>query len=210
MRFALIPWIVLSTAAVASGEVTLPCTCDKSQEPAETVETISGDIALSANSRARSLESMSGSIILHRDSHVSGDVETGKGELVLEPGAEVTGRLSNNTGTIRIDGARVGGLVSTTDGDIYVGADAQLDGGILVHSRDVVGLSFFDLKLGVPVGRSTPPRVVIGPRAKVAGTLRFKRKVELLVSESATIGTVKGATPVMFSGEEPPPSATPK
>ena len=169
---------------------------------------MTGDISLAANARAQSVESVAGSIILHRDSHVSGNVETGKGEVVLEPGAEVSGKLSNNTGTIRIDGARVGGLVSTTDGDIYVGADSRLDGGILVHNRDVVGLSFFDLKLGVPVGRSTPPRVVIGPRAKVAGTLRFKRKVELLVSESATIGSVKGATPVMFSGEEPPSTTT--
>ena len=42
------------------------------------------------------------------------------------------------------------------------------------------------------------------PRAKVAGVLRFKRKVELLVSESATVGPVEGATPVMFSTEEPP------
>lgn len=205
MRFVLIPWILLSTAAVASGEVTLPCTCEESQQPAEPIETMTRDISLGAHARAESLESVGGSISLRRDSRVSGHVETGRGELVLEPGSEVVGKLSNNSGTIRIDGARVGGLVSTTDGDIYVGADSRLDGGILVHNRDVVGLSLFELKLGVPVGRSTPPRVVIGPRAKVAGTLRFKRKVELLVSESATIGPVYGATPVMFATEEPPP-----
>ena len=108
---------------------------------------------------------------------------------------------------IRIDGARVGGLVSTTDGDIYVGADSRLERGILIHKRDVAGLSFGDLKLGIPIGRGTPPRVVIGPGAKVAGTLRFKRKVELLVSESATIGAVEGGPPVMFATEEPPPPA---
>ena len=73
-----------------------------------------------------------------------------------------------------------------------------------MHKRAVIGLSFGDFKLGVPMGRSTPPRVVIGPRATVAGTLRFKRQVELLVSESATIGPVKGATPVMFATEQPP------
>jgi cytoskeletal protein CcmA (bactofilin family) len=206
MRFAFIPWIVLSTAALASGEVTLPCSCEQSHEPAEAIETTTRDISLAAHARAESLESMSGSITLQRDARVMGNVETGKGELVLEPGAEVTGKLSNNSGTIRIDGARVGGLVSTTDGDIYVGADSRLDGGILVHKRDVIGLSLFDLKLGVPVGRSTPPRIVIGPRAKVAGTLRFKRKVELLVSESATIGAVKGATPVIFATDQPSPA----
>ena len=202
MRFALIPWIVLSAAAVASGEVPLPCACVAQQEPAEPIETITRDISLASHAHAKSLESMSGAITLQRDSRVAGNVETGNGELVLEPGSEVAGSLSNDTGTIRIDGARVGGRVSTTYGDIYVGADSRIDGGILVHKRAVIGLSFGDFKLGVPVGRSTPPRVVIGPRATVAGTLRFKRKVELLVSESATIGRVEGATPVMLEAED--------
>jgi cytoskeletal protein CcmA (bactofilin family) len=207
MRFTFIPWVVLSTAALASGEVKVPCSCEESHEPAEAIETVSRDISLAAHAQAESLESMTGSITLRRDSRVTGDVETGNGALVLEPGSEVAGDLSNDTGLIRIDGAHVGGRVSTTNGDIYIGADSRLDGGILVHKRNVVGLSLGDLKLGVPVGRSTPPRVVIGPHAKVAGTLRFKRKVELLVSESATIGPVEGATPVMFATEQPPPRA---
>ena len=210
MRFAFIPWIVLSTAALASGEVTVPCSCDESHDSAEAIETVTRDISLGAHAQAESLESMTGSITLRRDSRVTGDVETGNGALVLEPGSEVAGDLSNDTGLIRIDAARVGGRVSTTYGDVYVGADSRVDGGILVHKRDVIGLSFGDLKLGVPMGSSTPPRVIIGPRAKVAGVLRFKRKVELLVSESATIGAVEGATPVMFATEEPPPAVITK
>ena len=204
MRFVFIPWIVLSTVAVASGEVTLPC--DESHEAAESIETITRDISLSAHARAESLESMTGSITMRPDSRVSGNVETGSGALVLEAGSEVAGKVSSNSGSIRIDGARVGGLVSTTDGDIYVGPDSHLERGILIHKRDVAGLSFGDLKLGIPIGRGTPPRVVIAPGAKVAGTLRFKRKVELLVSESATIGPVEGATPVIFATEPPPPA----
>src|SRR4029453_6488607 len=94
IRFAFIPWIVLSTAAVASGEVTLPCSCDESHEPAEPIETITRDISLSAHARAESLESMSGSITLRPDARVSGNVETGSGELVLEAGSEVAGELS--------------------------------------------------------------------------------------------------------------------
>jgi hypothetical protein len=38
----------------------------------------------------------------------------------------------------------------------------------------------------------------------VQGTLQFKREVELYVSDSATIGTVDGATPQKFSGDQPP------
>ena len=210
MRFTFIPWVVLSTAALASGEVTVPCTCDQSQESFEDIETVTRDISLGAHAQAESLESMTGSITLRRDSRVTGDVETGNGALVLEPGSEVAGDLSNDTGLIRIEAARVGGRVSTTYGDIYVGADSRVDGGILVHKRDVIGLSFGDLKLGVPMGSRTPPRVVIGPRAKVAGVLRFKRKVELLVSESATIGAVEGSAPVIFATEEPPPAVITK
>jgi len=103
------------------------------------------------------------------------------------------------------DGARVGGLVSTTYGDLYIGPDSRLDGGILVHRRGVVGLSFGDeFKLGIPMGSKEPLRVVIGPRATVAGVLRFKREVKLLVCEGATIGRVVGATPIMFATEQLP------
>jgi len=190
MRFAFISWIALSVVSVAYGEP---------------IETITRDISLTSTARSESLHSLIGAITLQRGARVAGTVETGNGEVVLEPGSEVAGKLSNTTGTIRIDAARVGGLVSTTYGDIYIGADSRLEGGILVHKRNVIGLSLGDdLKLGIPVGRSTAPRVVIGPRATVAGVLRFKREVKLLVSESATIGPVVGATPVLFATEQPP------
>ena len=204
MRVAFIPWVALSAVVVGSGEVALPCDSVTAGEKAIPVETITRDIALAERSQAESLESFTGAITLRRDARVLGDVETGNGELVLEPGSEVRGDLTNTSGTIRIDGARVGGLVSTTYGDIYIGPDSHLDGGIVVDKRDVIGLSLGDLRLGIPVGRSTPPRVVIGARATVAGVLRFKRPVELLVSESATIGPVEGATPVRFATEQPP------
>jgi hypothetical protein len=176
MRFAFIPWVALSVVSVASGEP---------------IETIARDISLSAHAQAESLHSLGGAITMQRNARVTGDVETGNGEIFIAAGCEVTGKLSNTTGTIRIDGARVGGLVSTTYGDIYIGADSRLSLGD-------------DLKLGIPIGNSTPPRVVIGPRATVAGALRFKREVKLLVSQSATIGPVVGATPVFFATEQPP------
>ena len=200
MRFVYMPWVVLAVVA-ACGEVALPSESLVANEVSGPIETFTSDISLAPNVHARSVESFSGAITLQRDAHVTGNVETGSGELLLERGAEVTGSLSNDSGAIRIDGARVGGRVSTTYGDIYVGPDSRIEGGIIVHKRNVIGLSFGDFKLGVPIGRSTPPRVVIGPRATVAGVLRFKREVELLVSESATIGPVIGATPVMFTGE---------
>jgi hypothetical protein len=190
MRFASIVLIAFSAGAAAASEP---------------IETITRDVSVAPSTRAESVHSLTGAIFLQRNSRVAGNVETGNGEIVLESGSEVAGKLSNTTGTIRIDGARVGGLVSTTYGDIYIGAESRLEGGILVHKRNVIGLSLGDdLKLGIPVGNSTPPRVVIGPRATVAGVLRFKREVKLLVSDSATIGPVVGATPVLFATEQPP------
>jgi cytoskeletal protein CcmA (bactofilin family) len=204
MRVAFIPWIALSAVVIGSGEVAAPCESVAQQEASEEIETITRDISLAEHARADSLHSVSGAITLRRNSRVSGDVETTDGELVLEPGSEVCGRLRNVSGSIRIDAARVGGLVTTTYGDLYIGPDSRLEGGIVVDKRNVFGLTFGDFRLGVPVGRATPPRVVIGPRATVAGVLRFKREVQLLVSESATIGPIEGATPVMFATEQPP------
>ena len=50
---------------------------------------------------------------------------------------------------------------------------------------------------------SEDPVIVIGPGAVVQGDLRFERKVRLYVSDKATIGTVTGATPIPFSGDNP-------
>lgn len=176
MRVAFIPWIALSVIVLASGEVALP---------SDSVETITRDICLAPNSRAESLESLSGAITLRRDAEVTGNVET-------------------DSGVVRIEGGHVGGRVETTSGDIYVGSGSRIDGGIVVQRRGLIGFALGDFRLGIPVGSSTPPRVVIGADATVAGVLRFKREVELLVSDRATIGPVEGATPVMFATEQPP------
>jgi hypothetical protein len=186
MRVAFIPWIALSAVVIGSGEIALPCEAASRCENSEPLETITRDIALAADAHAQSLESFSGAITLQRGAHVTGNVET-------------------DTGAVRVEGAHVGGLVATTYGDIYIGPDSRIDGGILVRKRGVIGLVLGeDFQFGIPVGRSTPPRVVIGARATVAGVLRFKREVELLVSETATIGPVEGATPLRFATEQAP------
>jgi hypothetical protein len=179
MRVAFIPWIALSVIVLASGEVALP---------SDSIETLTRDICLAPNSRAQSLESLSGAITLRRD-------------------AQVTGNIQTDSGVVRIEGAHVGGRIETTSGDIYIGPDSRIDGGILVQRRGLIGVALGDFRLGIPLGRSTHPRVVIGAHATVAGVLRFKRQVELLVSDSATIGPVEGATPVMYASEQPPPRA---
>ena len=110
----------------------------------------------------------------------------------MESGADVGGRASNVNGSIRLDDAHVGGGIETSSGDITVGANSHVEGGIVVNEDH----SWF--RIG-----SHKPRIVIGPHATVQGTLKFKREVELYVSDSATVGKIEGATPHKFSGDSP-------
>lgn len=169
----------------------------------QAVETFTRDISLSPGDRARSIESISGGIVLQQGSRVAGNVQTEYGDVLLERGAEVGGRVQNEGGTITVDAARVLRGIATTDGDIYIGADSVVKGGVLVRKRNVAGLALGPLQIGVPVGRSTPPVVVIAPGATVEGKLRFKREVQLFVGEGATIGPVEGAEPVFFTDTPP-------
>ncbi|HEX5105784.1 MAG TPA: hypothetical protein VFV87_18325, partial [Pirellulaceae bacterium] len=109
----------------------------------------------------------------------------------------VTGRLGNVNGAIRLDAAHVGGGITTVNGNIDIGANSRVEGGIVMEKSSS---SFFNFSWG----KRSMPRVVIGPGATVDGTLRFEREVELYVSETAKIGPVQGAEPVKFSGNEPP------
>jgi hypothetical protein len=180
---------------------TLPLIANATDD--EGIETITRDIALESGLEATSIESFSGAITLGQGSRVSGNVGTEFGELRLERGAEVNGNLENDAGAITLAPAtRVRGSIKTTAGDIEIGPDSHVEGGILVRERAVIGLSLGPLKLGFPMGREKP-RVVIGPGATVGGTLRFKREVQLYVSERATIGVVEGATPILFAGDRP-------
>ena len=113
-----------------------PCVQGTAQEPTpkpEAIETITRDITLSPDSVTKSVESFSGAITVQRGARVAGKVETEHGDLVLEPGAEVGGRLANEAGAITLAAAKVRGGIATTQGDIDIGADSLVQGGILVR-----------------------------------------------------------------------------
>ena len=160
---------------------------------AEEVSTVNGSIEIGDNANVKSADTVNGRITIGSHTRVSGDVETVNGSLTLVDGCDVSGDVGNVNGDIDLRATHVGGRIQTVSGDIEIGADSIVDGGILVEKSNN-WLNF---------GSSKPPRVVIGPRAVVKGTLEFEREVELLVSDSASIGAVKGATPARFSGENP-------
>jgi len=154
--------------------------------------TINGAIDFGDKAQAGEVDTVNGAISLGVDSRVSDTVGAVNGSIHLERGAGIGGKLSNVNGGIVLDAAHVGGGIATVNGDITVGADSRVEGGILV-----------DKPSGWFNHNNRPPHVVIGPHAIVQGTLEFRREVVLQVSASAQIGTVKGATPIRFSGAQP-------
>jgi hypothetical protein len=157
---------------------------------AESVSTVNGSIHLGARATAKSLTTVNGSITVNDDAHTS-YVKAVNGDLTIKERAEVSGALTNVNGKIRVDAGHIGGQIRTVDGDISVLGTAHVDGGILVEKR-----SGFSAHIG-------DPTVIIGPGAQVQGELKFERKVQLFVSDRATIGSVTGATAITFSGDNP-------
>lgn len=155
-------------------------------------DTVNGSIELGDHAQAQSLETVNGAITMGRASRVRGEVSTVNGSMQLAEGAEIGGKLENVNGTIIVNAAHVAGGIETVDGDITVGANSHVEGGILV-----------DKMHGWFSSSRHTPTVVIGPHAVITGTLEFRREVTLKVSDSAQIGTVKGATAVKFSGATP-------
>lgn len=159
----------------------------------EKAATVNGSVELGDRAQAKEISTVNGSATLGQSSRVSGSVETTNGSIHLTKGADVAGKVGNINGGIKLEAAHVARGISTVSGDIYVGNNSRVEGGILV-----------DKPGGWFSSNRRPVRVVIGPHAVVDGTLEFRRPVILQVSDSATIGPVKGATAVKFSGDEPP------
>lgn len=155
--------------------------------------TVNGAVELGDHAQATAADTVNGAITLGQGARVSGAVSTTNGAIHLQKAADVGGKAGTVNGGINLDAAHVGGGISTVGGDITVGANSRVEGGILVDKPG----GWFNF------GNSRLPHVVIGPHAVVQGTLEFRREVVLQVSDSAQIGPVKGATPVKFSGDMP-------
>jgi hypothetical protein len=165
----------------------------ESNATVQSIESVNGGISLGSGSKASSMETVNGTLRLAERAQVSGDVSAVNGAAKLAKGADIQGELSNVNGKMDIDAAHVGGGLKTVNGDIDVGPDSRIEGGILVEKPN---RNWFNRNRRVP-------RIVIGPGAVVEGRLRFEHEVQLLVSDRAKIGAVEGAKAVTFSGDEP-------
>src|ERR1700726_1237913 len=160
-------------------------------------DTVNGSISVARHATAAKLVTVNGSIHLNEAVRVTGTVQAVNGSLTVANGADVAGRLANVNGAIRVAAAHVGGLIDTATGDIELGPNAHVDGGIHVEKDSS---SWFH----VWFWWDDTPRVVVGPGSVVGGTLSFERSVKLYGSDRGAIGPVEGATAVRFSGDRPP------
>lgn len=158
------------------------------------VNAISGVITVGREAKVTDLGTVSGNIRVGEGAVANGNIGTVSGRIELLPSAQVKGRVSGVSQSITLSDARVGGGIETVSGNITIGAGSVVEGGILVNQPQHGNVHF---------GNGHAPTIVIGPKAVVKGTLEFRHEVVLKVSDSAQIGTVKGATPEKFSGANP-------
>jgi DUF4097 and DUF4098 domain-containing protein YvlB len=154
--------------------------------------TVNGGVEIGGGSQLDSVETVNGGVSIGEKVKVAKTVETVNGSISLDSGADVAGKVSNVNGGIRLDTAHIGGGLETASGDINIGANSHIEGGIVVDEDRSW------LKVG-----NHKPRVVVGPHATVQGKMTFKREVDLFVSDSATVGAIEGATATKFSGDKP-------
>jgi predicted acyltransferase (DUF342 family) len=160
---------------------------------AKEISTVNGSVDVGNDAVIESAGTVNGRISIGARARVANEVSTVNGSMSFEEGSDVGGEVSNVNGDIRLRAAHLAKGIRTVNGDMDIGADSRIDGGLLVEKSN----SWFSF------GNSTPPRIVVGPRVVVQGALVFEREVELFISDSATVGEIKGATPVRFSGENP-------
>ena len=156
------------------------------------LETVNGSIEIGDGASAESADTVNGRITLGARTRISKSIDSVNGSLVLGEGSDVTGRLRTST---------------ARSADCGACRRRHRDGQRRHRGRRGLTRRRWhprrQAELRLVSGPGKPPRVVIGPRAVVQGTLDFRRDVELLISESAQVGTIKGATATRFPGEQP-------
>jgi UDP-3-O-[3-hydroxymyristoyl] glucosamine N-acyltransferase len=167
----------------------------------ETLSTVNGQVRVGRGVTAKEAKTVNGQVLIEEDvklgkaSTVNGQLRIGQRSIIeheastvnggvkLDKGARVGGNLSTVSGGIDLDGAEVGGSVTTHNGDIELSDGAHVRGDIVVKKKNDTGWSW---------GKDEPIEVRICASCVVDGDLRFERPVELYVQPGAKIGKVIG------------------
>lgn len=160
----------------------------------ESAETVNGSITVGDGARTGTLETVNGSIRVGSNVQVDGGAGTVNGSLFFDRGSRLRDGLETVNGAIGLVATEVGGGIETVNGDLTVGIDSHVKGGIR-YDKPTMNIGWKQRR---------PPRVIIGPNARVDGPLVFEHPVTLYVHRTAKTGAITGATPIAFDGPTPP------
>ena len=161
----------------------------------EDAETVNGSIKAADNIHADSLSTVNGSIRVGEQARIGGPIETVNGSVFVDRGGNIARNVETVNGAIGLVDTDLGGNIETVNGDITVGAGSHVKGGIKVEKPNSQWMS---------IGKRKPPRIIVGPNARIDGALVFEREVKLYVHRSAKIGPVTGATAIRYDTERAP------
>ena len=158
------------------------------------ISKVNGSITAESGQTVGELQTVNGSIRLGRDVTVNGSIETVNGSIFVDRGGKVRNNVETVNGAIGLVATQLGGGIQTVNGDITVGIESVVKGGIKIEKN----------KSWLQTKPKRDPRVIIGPNAVVEGALVFERPVKLYVHKTARIGPVTGATAQTFEGDTAP------
>ena len=156
--------------------------------------TVNGGIDVGDKATVGALETVNGGIKLGRDVTVDGSIETVNGSIFVDRGGKVKGGVETVNGAIGLVGTHLGGDISTVRGNVTVGIDSHVAGGLRVEKSS----GMFKLE------SKKPQRIIIGPNAVVEGPLVFEREVTLYVHRTAKTGKITGAAATPYATDTAP------
>jgi DUF4097 and DUF4098 domain-containing protein YvlB len=154
--------------------------------------TVNGNIVVAPDAQTSQVRTVNGRFELGRNARVSGSVKLVNGGVSLAAGSQVGGNIETVNGEISAEGATIDGSISNYNGGMTVTDESIVKGTLTVHEPE-----------DAQDDDDKPPRIVIGPRSKVIGAMKFERPVELYVHDTAETGPIEGAEPIRYSGALP-------
>ena len=208
----------LVQSALASSSVNRSVSIDANSE-LEDVSSVNGDVALAAGANAKDLSNVNGGIELGGNNtvqdiscvngsieaaktlRVNGDVSNVNGDIEFGLDSQISGEITTVNGALNFAGGSVGKDISTVNGDLELGT-VTVQGGIFTTWGDVVlnGAAVMgELRVKKPRlsnwwGKDPePPRIVLGPGARVAGTITLEQPAKIYVHKDAQLPSISGA-----------------
>jgi predicted acyltransferase (DUF342 family) len=150
---------------------------------ADVAKTVNGAVHVEDDAKLGEVSTVNGSLNIGDGVAIERTASTVNGSVTLGKRTHVRGDVSTVSGEIDLNGAEVGGRLTTRNGDIELTDGARVRGGIHIKQKN-------DSNWGW--GKNEPLRVHICSTCVVEGELRFDRPVELRVDQGAQIGKVVG------------------